>query len=61
MYYFGVVSDWDNMPENIEPKKHADMQWFNINDLPTPFIPHHLVALDCLKNGKHYTEVDVSP
>lgn len=61
MYYFAVISDWNNMPENIEPKKHADMQWFHIDELPTPFVPHHMAALDCYKSGKSYTELDVAP
>jgi 8-oxo-dGTP diphosphatase len=61
MYYFAVVSDWDNMPENIEPEKHADIEWFHIDDLPTPFVPHHMAALDCYKTGKSYTELDVAP
>ena len=61
MYYFAVISHWHNMPENIEPNKHADMQWFHIDELPKPFVPHHMAALDCYKNRKSYTEYDVAP
>jgi hypothetical protein len=61
VYYFAIVSDWDNMPENIEPSKHLDMQWFPLDALPTPFVPHHLAALSCYKTGKSYTELDVAP
>ena len=49
MHYFAVVSNWDGTPENMEPHKHSDMQWFNIDELPTPFVPHQMAALDCYK------------
>lgn len=61
MYYFGIVRDWDGMPENIEPHKHLDARWFALDDLPQPFVPHHLAALDCYKKGNSYTEIDVAP
>jgi 8-oxo-dGTP diphosphatase len=61
MYYFAVVSSWVGMPANIEPSKHSDMQWFALDDLPSPFVPHHMAALDCFKTGKTYTEIDVAP
>lgn len=61
MYYFGVVSDWDGMPDNIERDKHLDARWFELDDLPHPFVPHHLAALDCYRTGNSYTEIDVAP
>lgn len=61
MHYFAVVSSWGGTPDNIEAHKHSDMQWFHIDDLPVPFVPHHMAALGCYKNGKSYTELDVAP
>lgn len=49
------------MPENIEEDKHTDMIWCNMDELPSPFVPHHLCAIDCLKSGNTYTELDVAP
>ena len=61
IYYFAVTSTWIGMPENLEPAKHTDMQWFALDDLPSPFVPHHMSALDCFHSGKAYTETDVAP
>lgn len=61
LYYFGVTEDFLNMPENIEPDKHTDMMWCDMDDLPFPFVPHHLAAIDCLKTKNMYIELDVAP
>jgi 8-oxo-dGTP pyrophosphatase MutT (NUDIX family) len=61
MYYFGVTKKWEGMPENKEPNKHADLAWFSIQDLPSPLVPHHRDAIDCIYSKKKYTEVDVTP
>jgi 8-oxo-dGTP pyrophosphatase MutT (NUDIX family) len=43
LIYFGLVTQFDNAPENLEPRLATDMAWFPIAELPEPMIPHHKI------------------
>lgn len=35
-----LMEVWDGTPENLEPKIHKTCQWFTLDELPEPMIPH---------------------
>lgn len=55
-FYF-VATEWQGDPENMEPHKHSNMQWFSIHDLPDMIAPsarqviEHIMA----REGVHFT------
>lgn len=59
--YFGVIDDWQNIPEIQEPHLAEKMQWFSIDALPDQMIPHHTIALEALQEDIPYTEYDIAP
>lgn len=32
--FYVVARSWEGEPTNMEPEKHSELTWFNINDLP---------------------------
>ena len=47
--YYGLIESWEQAPEILEPHLMTEIGWFDIDDLPTPMIPHHRVALEALQ------------
>lgn len=60
IHYFGVIDDWDGMPEILESNLISDLAWHPESELPTPIAPHHKYALAALKNNKKYVEIDLT-
>ena len=56
--YFGLVDEWEGVPEICEPDLATDLAWFPIFALPSPFIPHHKIALDAILANISYQEID---
>ena len=44
------------MPQNNEPEKHDDMQFFKLDDLPNNIIPAHKQAIACVLQNISYSE-----
>ena len=42
---------WSGTPSRQEPSKQADLQWFPLDDLPKPVVPHELAVLELLRAG----------
>lgn len=40
--------------KNLEPRKHLEMSWFTLEQLPTPLFKHTEKALTCFKEKKFY-------
>lgn len=53
-----LVETWDGTPENLEPKIHKDCQWFTLDELPEPMIPHVREGLFALLDGETHFEYD---
>lgn len=43
--FFFRVSRWEGTPSVQEPKKSAALQWFRLDQLPEPVVPHELSVL----------------
>ncbi len=49
------VGEWEaGDPENMEPHKATDWQWFALDDLPAPLFPPVRIYLEAYKTGKTF-------
>jgi len=56
MLYFAQVNKWQGQPQNLEPHKHSDLAWFDLNALPSNIFDLNLRALEDIKRGKFIGE-----
>ncbi len=49
--YFFTTTTWTGTPVIQEPEKAADLQWFPLDALPTPVVPHEERVLDSIRAG----------
>ncbi|QYJ02747.1 NUDIX domain-containing protein [Nocardioides panacisoli] len=49
--FFFTARDWRGEPRITEPDKCADLQWFALDALPDPVVPHELVVLEGIRTG----------
>jgi 8-oxo-dGTP diphosphatase len=49
--YFFTTTTWTGTPVIQEPEKAADLQWFPLDALPTPVVPHEERVLDSVRAG----------
>ena len=61
MHYFGLLDNWDNMPEIKEQKLTSDLQWHHIDSVPQLIIPHHKEALKMIQQRICFQEIDITP
>lgn len=54
-FYF-MAKQWHGTPINKEPRRHSEIGWFDMNNLPKNSTPHALQALQGLKTGLRYSE-----
>lgn len=50
--FFFETTTWAGEPTVQEPAKCAAMQWFPLDGLPEPVVPHELVVLRALRDGE---------
>ena len=50
--YFFTAWSWSGDPRIVEPDKCADLQWFPLERLPDPVVPHELEVLSRIRDGK---------
>jgi len=56
--YFFITQKWNGQPKIMEPQKCDDLRWFSIDALPENTIHHERQAIENIKKGIHYSEVD---
>lgn len=56
LLYIAEVTSWKGEPTNMEPEKHSDLSWFDIDQLPENLFPLNAIALTDIKNGIRYGE-----
>ena len=49
--FFFECRDWQGEPHLVETEKAAALDWFPLEALPTPLVPHELFVLDGLRSG----------
>ena len=47
---------WEGEPQNLEPHKCDDIQWFSLNNLPENTIPYIKKAIEHIQNKVFYSE-----
>lgn len=50
--FFFSARTWTGTPRIVEPAKCADLRWFPLDALPDPVVPHELVVLRRLREGR---------
>lgn len=48
--------NWQEIPTNLEPERHDDMQWFSFDSLPEAMVPAHRYALAMIQQHIMYSE-----
>ncbi len=56
MLYFAEVNAWRGEPQNLEPHKHSDLEWFDVKKLPQNLFPLNEQALCYINKGIFYSE-----
>jgi 8-oxo-dGTP pyrophosphatase MutT (NUDIX family) len=46
-----TTTSWTGTPRIVEPEKCADLQWFDLDALPDPVVPHELRVLTSIREG----------
>jgi len=54
--FFFRVENLRGEPVNREPKKHAELKWFPLNQLPDPLLPVARMGIDCYLSKTSYHE-----
>ena len=49
--YFFLARTWVGTPRIMEPAKCADLQWWGLDALPSPVVPHEGRVLESLRLG----------
>jgi 8-oxo-dGTP pyrophosphatase MutT (NUDIX family) len=49
--FFFTSRSWTGTPRIVEPAKSAALEWFALDDLPAPVVPHELKVLEGLTHG----------
>jgi mutator protein MutT len=53
--FFFTVQQWSGMPENREPDKCSELQWFSFDELPDHLIAYCRVALEHINVGQAFS------
>ena len=51
--FFFTCQHWRGKPRTMEPEKSAGLDWFPLDDLPEPVVPHELQVLMALRAEFH--------
>jgi len=57
---FFTARRWKGEPKIMEPKKCDDLQWFELDNLPSNTIPYIKQAINCIKENVVYSEYGFS-
>lgn len=53
--FFFEADKWEGEPQNMEPQKCDDLQWFQLDALPENVTPLTLQVLEAAKAGEYYS------
>ena len=53
---FFTAKKWKGEPKIMEPDKCDELQWFELDSLPSNTIPYVKQAIDCLRKNVRYGE-----
>jgi 8-oxo-dGTP pyrophosphatase MutT (NUDIX family) len=51
--FFFTTHHWKGKPRTMEPEKSDGLDWFSLDDLPEPVVPHELAVLMMLRARFH--------
>lgn len=54
--YFMILHKWENVIENLEPHKCAELRFFDLKDLPNNMVPYVKEGIRCSLNNIKFTE-----
>ena len=49
--FFFTADRWKGEPQILEPGKCAGLDWYRLDNLPNPVVPHELVVLEMFGEG----------
>lgn len=49
--FFFQCTAWPSEPHLMEQDRASDLEWFHLDDLPTPVVPHELHVFESLRSG----------
>ena len=49
--FFFACRRWSGEPRIIEPEKCAGLEWYDVDALPSPIVPHELVVIGAAARG----------
>ena len=50
-----IITEWTGEPINLEPQKHAQLEWFSLNNLPSNILDRHKKAYELYLNNIYYS------
>ncbi|MET4609863.1 8-oxo-dGTP diphosphatase [Rhodococcus sp. PvR044] len=50
--FFLECRSWSHEPQLMEPDKAAALQWWHLDELPTPMVPHEAFVLEALHGDR---------
>ena len=56
MGFFFEVKKWEGEIKNMEPEKHGEVRWFDLDNLPRNMVAYARYAIDCYKKGQILSE-----
>lgn len=56
MGFFFEVKKWEGEIKNMEPEKHGEVKWFDLDDLPKNMVAYARYAIDCYKKSQVLSE-----
>ena len=56
LHFFFKAKKWKGVPRTMEPDRHDDLRWFEIDSLPNDTIDYVKQAIECSRNGIRYSE-----
>lgn len=51
--FFFSTHHWQGKPRILEPEKASGLEWFDLDELPEPVVPHELQVLMTLRAHSH--------
>ncbi|MFH1831581.1 MAG: NUDIX domain-containing protein [bacterium] len=55
--FFVLATEWEGELQNMEPHKHDDVRWFELDALPENIMPTLIQALEMIRDGIFYSEM----